>query len=245
MRKTIKRLGTMLLDTVYPRACPVCRDVVTPKGELICPGCREKLPYVTEPVCMRCGSPIASEQEEYCHNCEQRELSYERGIAVFVYDDMMQQAVADFKYRNRRELADFFAEEMLRVFQRKFSSCGVETFVPVPVHDARKRYRGYNQAEELCRVLAERTGIPVADVLVRDKKTAPQKELDARERLRNLESAIRYKEEALSGKHVPNCVVLVDDIYTTGSTAEACTRALLRGGVNKVYLFSLCIGTER
>jgi len=245
LRKTIKRLGTMVLDAVYPRACPVCRDVVTPKGELICPDCREKLPYLTEPVCMCCGRPIASEQEEYCYGCGQREFSYERGYAVFVYDDVMQQAVADFKYRNRRELADFFTEEMLQVFRRKLRTCGAEAFVPVPVHDARKRYRGYNQAEVLCRMLAGRTGIPMADVLVRDKKTAPQKELDARERLRNLESAIRYKEEALSGKSVPKCVVLVDDIYTTGSTAEACTRALLREGVNKVYVFSLCIGTER
>lgn len=244
MIKTVKRFGAMALDAVYPRTCPVCRDVVTPKGKLICPDCRERLLYVTEPACMRCGRPILSEQAEFCSGCERQRFSYKRGFAVFVYDDVMQQAVADFKYRNRKELADFFAEEMVKVFREKMRSLCAEAFVPIPVHRARKRYRGYNQTEVLCKLLARETGIPVRELLLRSKKTAPQKELDAAERLRNLEQAISLNAiEQESG--LPETVVLVDDIYTTGSTAEACARVLLRAGVNNVYLFNLCIVTER
>lgn len=245
MIKVLKWFGTMVLDTLYPRTCPVCRDVVTPKGELICPDCREKLPYVTEPTCMRCGKPIASEQEEFCKDCGRRTFHYERGFSVFVYDDVMQRAVADFKYGNRKELAEFFAAEMANAFDERMKALGVEVLVPVPVHAARKRYRGYNQTEVLCRELSNRIGLPVRELLVRDKNTAPQKELDAADRLRNLESAIGLRPEVLQDRKMPRTVLLIDDIYTTGSTAEACCRILLHGGVRKVYIFNLCIGTEQ
>ncbi len=245
MIETVKHYGAKVLDVIYPRVCPVCRDVVTPKGEMICPDCRERLQYVKEPMCMRCGKPIASEQEEYCADCRRRTYQYERGFAVFVYDDVMQRAVADYKYYNRKEFAEFFAAEMATVFRKRLKHLGAEGLVPVPVHAARKRYRGYNQAEVLCRELSKRIGLPVLDILVRNRKTAPQKELDASERLHNLESAIVLNTETLQDRKLPKRVLLVDDIYTTGSTAQACTGVLTRGGVNKVYVFSLCIGTER
>ena len=199
---------------------------------------------MTGPTCMDCGKPIASEQEEFCRDCERKKHSFEKGFAVFVYDDVMQQAVGDYKYRNRKELAAFFAAELAVYFQKHMAALNVEALVPVPIHATRKRYRGYNQTEVLCRILSEKLGIPVWDCMERRKKTAPQKELDAAERLRNLESAIRLKQEAVQ-QRIPHTVVLVDDIYTTGSTAEACARVLLRGGSRKVYIFSLCIGAEQ
>ncbi len=199
---------------------------------------------MTEPMCMCCGRPIVSEQEEFCNGCGQRKFSYERGFAVLAYDDVMQQAIADFKYRNRKQTAEFFAAEMAAAFRRKMCGLGIAAFVPVPIHSARKRYRGYNQAEVLCRMLAGETGIPMQELLVRNKKTTPQKELNALDRLRNLETAISLN-PMLQENKIPETVALVDDIYTTGSTAEACTRVLLRAGVDKVYLFNLCIVTER
>ena len=195
---------------------------------------------------MRCGKEIVSEQDEYCAACEGKKVSFERGFAVFTYDDVMQQAIADFKYRNRKELADFFATEMAAVFRKKIRYPGIEALVPVPVHKARKKYRGYNQTEVLCEKLSRQIGVPMRnDILVRNRKTAPQKELGATERLRNLEQAIGLNPQAIERTALPKVVLLTDDIYTTGSTAEACARVLLRGGVEKVYFFSICIGTER
>ena len=218
---------------------------MTPIGDLICPACRQALPYVFEPTCLRCGKPIFSEQEEFCKDCSERSFHYERGFAVFVYDDVMQRAVAGFKYNNQKEFAGFFAVEMAKTFNRRMRTLGAEALIPVPVHAARKRYRGYNQTEVLCRELSKQIGLPMLELLVRKRKTAPQKELDAADRIRNLESAIDLKTQALQNGNMPRTVLLVDDIYTTGSTAEACCRILLRGGVTKVYIFSLCIGTER
>lgn len=224
----------------------MCRDVVTPKGETVCTVCRERLPYVTEPACMKCGKPIASEQEEYCADCKKRVFHYERGYAAFVYDEVMQQAVADYKYNNKKEFAVFFAQELAEIFQKQLSGLGIEALVPVPIHRARRRYRGYNQTEVLCEELSKLLGIRVEKhLLFRQKKTVPQKELTEAERLQNLESAIRWNAARLQGGKVPRTVVLIDDIYTTGSTAEVCTRVLLRNGIQRVYLLCLCIGSER
>lgn len=195
---------------------------------------------------MHCGKPIASEQEEYCTDCKEHRFHYERGFAVFVYDERMQRAVADFKYSNRRELGDFFADELSKLFWRSLRELHIQALIPVPIHRKRRRYRGYNQAEVLCEKLSKIIGLPTyTDLLLRDKETAPQKELDARSRLQNIEAAIRMNPEYRENRRMPRVVALVDDIYTTGSTAEACTRALLGGGVETVYVLSLCIGTER
>ena len=242
----VSRYGRLFLDVLYPRNCPVCRDVVTPKGESVCTGCREFLPYVTEPACMKCGKPINSEQEEYCEDCGKRKFSYERGYAVFTYDEVMQQAVADYKYNNKKEYAIFFAQELAEVYRSRLSGLGIEALVPVPIHRARRRYRGYNQTEVMCEELSRLIGIRVdTQLLVREKKTAPQKELSEAERLQNLESAIRWNPARQQNSVVPRTVLLVDDIYTTGSTAEVCARVLLRNGIQKVYLLCLCIGSAR
>ncbi len=246
MIDTVRRYGRIFLDALYPRNCPVCRDVVTPKGETVCTVCRERLLYVTEPVCMKCGKPIASEQEEYCADCGKRKFSYERGYAAFVYDDVMQQAVADYKYNNKKESAVFFAQELAELYRNRLAGLGIEALVPVPIHRARRRYRGYNQTEVMCEELSSLIGVRVEkQLLVRQKNTTPQKELTEAERLQNLERAIVWNPARQQNSVVPRKVLLVDDIYTTGSTAEVCTRVLLRNGIQRVYLLCLCIGTEQ
>ena len=114
-----------------------------------------------------------------------------------------------------------------------------DVLVPVPVHPSRLRIRGFNQAEELAWRLSEKTGIPVdRSILKRSKKTAPQKSLDPSGRLKNLE-------QAFTAGHIPpniHSVILVDDIYTTGSTIEACTRVLKKAGMEHVYFVTIFIG---
>ena len=193
---------------------------------------------------MKCGKPLRSSTREYCSDCSEKKFSYENGCAVFLYDDIMQGSIADFKFNHNKALGEFFAAAMAERFGERFREQGTEALVPVPVHPSKKRYRGYNQTEVLCRELSKKIRIPVLqDFLIRNKKTVPQKELGSSERIRNLESAISVAPRG-PDMTVPKCVALVDDIYTTGSTAEACTRVLRRNGVEKVFLFNLCIGQE-
>lgn len=155
--------------------------------------------------------------------------------------------MAAVKYKNKREYLDFYAEaaaEKLRQYENR-EEWQFDGLVPVPVHPARKRKRGFNQAEVLAKRMGERLEMPMCpEFLYRIRNTEPLKELDPDERLRNLQQAFQADAEAIRASGVQN-VLLVDDIYTTGSTAEACTRALLSVGIEKVCFFAVCIGQGR
>ena len=136
------------------------------------------------------------------------------------------------------------AQAALLRLRDRLLSMEAECLVPVPIHPARMRKRGFNQAELLARKLGDGLGLPVrTDLLFRCRNTEPQKELGPQGRLKNLEKA--FTAAPAADGPVPERVILVDDIYTTGSTIEACSRALGRAGVKKTYFFALCIGQGR
>lgn len=233
-----------MTELLFPRRCPVCGQIVMPGGEKICPGCKKELSFVSGPLCLKCGKELAVEEAEYCLDCRKHKRSVEFGAALLNYSGAAARSVAQIKYRNRREYLDYYSEEMVRCLGPRIRRMQAQILIPVPVHPARKRQRGYNQAEELAVRLGKITGIPVCSGgLTRIRKTAPQKELTPGERLKNLEKAFlacpEFLPEGTEG------VILVDDIYTTGSTVEACARALKKAGIRRVYFLSLCIGGDR
>lgn len=233
----MKAVFRVLTDSLFPRRCPVCGEIADPPGNLICGGCAGKLDFVKEPVCMKCGRGIFDETEEYCYDCSRSAKSYERGFPLLNYDDRMREAMAQIKYRNRREYLVPFARLLYLRHGRELLSLHASALVPVPVHPSRLRKRGYNQAELLARLLGSFLSLPVrTDILYRTKRTAAQKKLTPEERLKNLTAAFQAVPCAGSGT-----LILVDDIYTTGSTVEACTKALLSAGASRVYYVSICI----
>jgi ComF family protein len=230
-------------DLLFPRRCPVCADIVQPRGALICPDCIKKLDPVREPVCRKCGKQLISDRAEYCYDCSRRARSYEAGRAVFKYNQAAKKSLTAIKYKNRREYLDFYTQAMAYRYQHTIQRWQPEVLVPIPVHPSRMRTRGFNQAEELSRRLSDLWGIPTqAHLLIRVKKTLPQKKLTPEERLKNLQQAFAVRPPMGRGEAIPETVVLVDDIYTTGSTMEACTRVLKAAGVKKVYFLTICIG---
>ena len=213
----------------------MCGEIAAPKGEKICPECRKKLSFVSGPWCLKCGKELETQDTEYCLGCRKGKRSFEFGAALLNYNEISARSMAQIKYQNRREYLDYYSEEMVRRLGHRISRMKAQILVPVP---------GYNQAEELAVRLGKLTGIPVCtQALVRIKKTAPQKELTAGERLKNLEKAFAVRKEFLPPG--TDGVILVDDIYTTGSTAEACSRVLKSAGVRRVYVLSVCIGGDR
>lgn len=185
---------------------------------------------------MKCGKPLRFESE-YCMDCRKKGHAYDRGRALFLYDDRLRDSIAAFKYRGRREYKKFYGEEMALSFEAQAARWRPEVLVPIPLHSSRKRKRGYNQAELLARELGKRWGIPVeTGLLVRGEKTLPQKGLGSRERKQNMKTAFKIRENRVKFK----TILLIDDIYTTGSTMDAAARALKEKGAMKVYF--LCIG---
>lgn len=227
-----------LLSLVYPHRCPVC-DGIPDYGARICPECEEKLVYIGEPVCKKCGKPLGVEEEEYCYDCGRHRHEFDGGKALFVYQGRIRDSLWRFKYQNRREYAYFYAK-------RTAERCGawilrreIEAIVPIPLHKRRRRERGYNQAELYARHLGRMLGIPVETrLLIRVKQTAPQKELSDIQRKNNLKRAFKCNANIVQFKKV----LIVDDIYTTGSTMDAAAEALKHTGVQEVFFACISIG---
>lgn len=237
---------TPLLDLIYPRRCPMCQEIVsTDAGNagslLICPGCRKQLPYLQAPYCLKCGKEVEQEDQEYCYDCRRLPKHYRKGYPVLHYRDGCRKGMEAFKYHNRREYAQFYGEIIAERHGRELRELGLDGLIPVPVHAHRKRRRGYNQAELIAKELERQIQVPCySDCLVRTTDTVPQKELNDGQRLENLKNAFLFRKNHVELKKV----LLVDDIYTTGATIEACTLALLAGDVAEVYYTSVCIGSN-
>lgn len=233
-----------ILNILFPRRCPVCGEIVKPAGSLICPSCVRELSFVKSPVCKKCGKEIVDETMEFCEDCMSHRHAFEYGVALLNYDETARRAMAQIKYNNKREYLDFFGAAMAKRYEKTIRRMEVDAIVPVPIHRSRLRWRGFNQAELLADILGERLGIPVRpELLVRTKRTLPQKELSASERLKNLTGAFCAGQVLAQSDGVADVrrVLLVDDIYTTGSTIEACARVLRAAGIERVYAAVICI----
>ncbi|MEY8427250.1 ComF family protein [Lachnospiraceae bacterium 46-15] len=230
-----------ILEILYPRHCPVCREIVKVRGALICPECKKKLSPIREPICKKCGKPIFDPVQEYCEDCRTRRHLYTRGLAVLLYTGKIKESVCQMKFHNKREYIDFYGVYMAEVLGKQILEWGVQALIPVPLHRSKLRRRGFNQAELLAKEIGRALGIPVrTDIVQRIRKTKPQKELLYRERQNNLKGAFKISQYDVKLKKI----VLVDDIYTTGSTVDEIAGRLLEQGAEEVYFVSLCIGKD-
>lgn len=235
----LRKFSAGIFYNLFPRTCVFC-DVATDKTRGVCDECEKKVEYVTEPVCKKCGKPLINEFQEYCFDCTKNQHMYDRGLSLYVYSDIVKESIYRFKYHNRREYAGFYGEKICDILKNEIRRMGIDAIIPVPIH--RKKYleRGYNQAELLADEIGKGMKINVdKEVLIRNVYTRPQKELSGQERVKNLEKAFNVTENVVKYKKI----LLVDDIYTTGSTIDACSKVLKAKGVEKVYYISLSIGT--
>ena len=231
---------------LFPRQCPLCGDVrpflmeQRPGLEaLICPDCLEGLPFISGPVCSKCGKQLspANISKGLCSDCQTRIRLFQRNYCLLNYDSRMRDLISDIKYRGKREYTEFLSLLAAQRLGDELNKLDIEALIPVPIHEKRLKKRGYNQAELIASGLSERTGIELrADILKRRLSTKAQKELGHDARVLNLQNAFFARiPEGISLRRV----LLLDDIYTTGGTLEACTEALLDAGVSEVY--GLCI----
>ncbi len=231
-----------VIDIIYPPACPICGKALAVAGGVrrrVCAGCEKKLVYIGALRCLKCGKELDDAQKQYCYDCGRIEHTYTQGTAVFAYTEGIKQSIYRYKYKGRREYAVWYAEQIAKKCGAQIAIWRPDVIIPVPLHRNKLRKRGYNQAELLAVEIGKNTGIPVdADYLLRGKNTAPMKALSENERTKNLEKAFLIKKNGVKY----NKVMLVDDIYTTGATVDACATELKAAGSEQVYCVSLCIG---
>lgn len=233
-------MWNLLLDAVFPDKCAICHDILKKRRTgALCSACQRQLHPVTEPRCKRCSKSLEVSGEELCGDCRGKTFYVTKGMALYSYDRMMQTAIANFKYGGELSCGAYFAGELIKRYGTWIKEIFPEVILPVPVHKKKLRFRGFNQAEYIAAQIGMELGIPVTgDYLIRTENTRPQKGLGVRARIENLQRSFGVIQ---TGRPYRN-VLLVDDIYTTGATLEACGKALKETGTNRIYFLCLCIG---
>lgn len=223
-----------LISLFYPPICTICAADVGP-SEYLCGDCNAKAARIVPPFCETCSEPFpgAITDEFTCANCGHRKLYFETAVAAYRSRGIVRRVIHDFKYNRqihlRHVVARWLADALddVRLRGRRF-----DRLVPVPLHPARRRERGFNQADLLAELLSRRTSIPLQPVLQRIRYTKTQTAFDRAERMENLRNAFRLRKNAtVQGYRV----LLIDDVLTTGSTLSECARVLKVAGAVSVH----------
>lgn len=194
-----------------------------------------------EPFCSRCAEPYARHApgEFLCSNCAGRRWALGRVRAAYRAVGTVREVILRFKYQREYSLRPWLGRWMRDGFRQYYSQEKWDALVPVPLHGARRRERGFNQSAEIAGWLGAKVGIGVEEGLVRIKPTPPQARLRRAERLRNLRGAL-----ALAPGFDPRGrrLLLCDDVFTTGATADACARVLKQAGAEEVAALTVARG---
>lgn len=235
----MRRIAEKILDLLYPRRCVMCDMVLDGKENGICQACKPKVSIAPYPYCMKCGKKLEREEEEYCKDCLLHPHSFKEGRSLFVYDGPVKRSLYRFKYAGRKEYAKTYARLAEVYLGGYIKEIQPDALLPVPLHRKRYRMRGYNQSEVFAKELGHRMGIPVASKIVsRVKNTLPQKELDLSERQNNLKKAFKINENDVK----LDTIIIIDDIYTTGSTIDALSTVLKEAGVRNIFFVTISGG---
>ncbi len=223
------------IKAFYPDVCPGCDKVIGRVG--LCEDCKGAFRRIQQPICGVCGRTM-NEDGFLCEECKKIKHYFKRNVSVFEYRGDIKESIYRFKYGNMRCYAEFFAAEAMKRYGKLLKAWKIDAIVPVPMYKPKQRKRGYNQAEEFARSLAKASGIKMdSKLLVRIKDTVPMKTLSKQQRYENLKKAFIVNKKRQKYKRV----LIVDDIFTTGSTLDACARVLRKGNVELVY--GLCIAS--
>ncbi|MGH7068955.1 MAG: double zinc ribbon domain-containing protein [Acetobacteraceae bacterium] len=227
------------LDILLPPTCPGCDTPVSAPG-LMCADCYRDLTFLTEPLCQRCGAPPASEHRRgeapLCAGCRAQPPLFERARAAFLYDAAAARLILPLKYADRTDLAGVLALHMARAGRALIEAA--DLIVPVPLHRRRLFKRRYNQAALLAHALVRRASLPVLpDALIRTRPTVPLGTLSASARAAELADAFAVRASrtaSIQGRRV----LLIDDVLTSGATANACTRVLRLAGATRIEVLT-------
>lgn len=230
--KAARGAARQLLDFALPPRCAGC-GVIADEAHRFCLDCWQQLHFLGEPCCARCGLPFDYDggADAECGACLADPPHFTRLRAAVAYGEIARRVVLKLKYSSRPGVAETLAHFMRRHVRPEDAGA---VLAPIPLHRWRIWKRGYNQSALIVSALAKRTGLePELDLVRRVKATPPLKGKGRRERALAVRGAFRVSDESkarLKGRSV----LLVDDVYTTGATANACARALKRAGASEV-----------
>ncbi len=239
----VRELLEAILALLFPEVCQVCRaGRATAEQGYVCAACRAQVQFIKPPVCERCGLPYPGEITTpfECSNCSGVKLYFARARSAVTADGPVREVIHRYKYQHAVWFEPFLAELLISRAAPELAKDKFDLIVPVPLHPTRKRERGFNQAERLGARLSAATGIPInRKVLKRVVYTRTQTLLSREERADNVRGAfVARRGLRLDGARV----VLVDDVFTTGATTNACAKVLRAIGASEVCVWTVARG---
>ncbi|HOD35287.1 MAG TPA: ComF family protein [Syntrophales bacterium] len=229
-----------LADILFPPACVVCETIL--EADLhhsFCPACFSEIRFINPPLCPRCGLPYFTEaaSDHPCGDCLSKKQYFTSVRSLGVYETSLLKTIQRFKYQGSLHAGEALGSLMAVWCHQAFDVGEYDVIMPVPLHLQRLRERGFNQSLVLARAMARRFSVELDFMtLRRTASTAPQTGLKKEERARNVRGAFKLENgHRVKGKKV----LLIDDVYTTGSTVRECARILTTGGAGRVGVLTL------
>ncbi|MGN0242335.1 MAG: ComF family protein [Candidatus Weimeria sp.] len=231
--KIAREAGRLL----FPPRCPSCDGLLAPDEKSICRDCEKLVVRVRGNFCQTCGRLLKKRGEITCPDCGRYHHVFSEGRPLYEYEGPIREAVYRFKYKGRKSYADAFACDAVDLWG-EWIKASADVIVPVPMNAKKLRQRGYDQADVLAHAISAECGIQYRHLLERVRETVPMKALSRSERQNNLKNAFQVSDFDVKLKKI----LLVDDIYTTGSTLDECARVLLAEGASEVNGIYISIG---
>ena len=221
------------LNFFYPKwRCLSCGKEIF-DGKYFCKECEDKLPYNDGAICDHCGRKVIA-PENYCTTCKNVLVSLDKCRSVFSYEPPISALIKKGKYYNAKYVYEYFCDTLYTAYLKNYFNADYVTYVPMTLKAQKKR--GYNQSKLLAQGLSERTGVRLLDCLTKVKETKRQATLGRADRLKNLDEVFRVTDK----KSVKDkTLVIVDDVTTTGATAQVIAERLKKAGALKVYLLTV------
>jgi competence protein ComFC len=222
------------ISLLYPATCTVCGKNLRAR-EYLCGACEAKIVRIVAPFCQTCSEPFEGSINTAfsCANCAHRTIYFDAAVAAYRGRGIVREIIHEFKYGREIHLRHLVGRWLSAALDdERVRNVSFDVLVPVPLHPARQRERGFNQASLLAELLSAQTSLPSKPVLERIRYTTTQTALDRSERMENLHNAFRLRKNAdVRGLRV----LLIDDVLTTGSTLSECARVLKRAGAISVH----------
>lgn len=232
----IKRVLASLANYILPYRCSSCSQLID-KEQGMCAPCFSKLNFITSPYCSCCGFPFEFfiEGQNLCGRCVAKQPNYDLARSLFKFDLESKKLIHAFKYNDRTAHSKMFAKLIISRYKQEIEE--VDLVIPVPMHRIKRIFRQYNPAQILAKDIADLLKIPmVPDVLIKTKWTKPQTKLTKYQREKNLSGSLVFNiKRIVKGMRV----LLVDDVKTTGTTCNTCTKLLKTAGATSVKLVTV------
>ena len=232
---------------IFPSRCVVC-DTILPYGdkienEFICDECRKGIEFIKSPSCKKCGAAINIDDGGYCPRCKKdMHNNFIYGFGLCRYNDVVKESLHRIKYDGRKEYIDFYGKMIAKAFRKKFMAIDPDCFIPVPIHKKRLVKRNFNQATVLAESISDELkkydiDIPVNEnIIFRKKNTTVLNKLDEADRKEELVDAF-----TINAIESVEKAIIIDDIYTTGSTIDRIAAKLKSAGIKEIYFTVIAI----